>query len=249
MAWRTVMRRIPTRSLTVVGDIAQTGSAAGARSWDDMLDRYVKGRWREERLLVNYRTPAEIMEVAADVLEAVAPEQEPPESVRTGGAPPRAVRLGADELPEGLPRLVESELTEIGEGRLALITPDATRDRVAALLAGPLGERVSAAEGAAEGAAGGAAGGADALDSPVAVLTVTRAKGLEFDAVIVLSPDEILRQSPKGGQDLYVAVTRATRRLTVVHAADLPEALRRLASPACPAPGSRGNGQVRGSRT
>jgi DNA helicase IV len=215
MAWRTVMRRIPTRSLTVVGDIAQTGSAAGARSWGDMLDRYVKGRWREERLLVNYRTPAEIMEVAADVLKAVAPEQEPPESVRTGGAPPRAVRLDVGELPEGLPRLVESELAEIGEGRLAVLTPDATRDRIAALLA----ERTSAA---AE---------ADALDSPVAVLTVTRAKGLEFDAVVVLSPDEILRQSPKGGQDLYVAVTRATRRLTVVHEGELPEALRRLASP------------------
>jgi DNA helicase IV len=215
MAWRTVMRRIPTRSLTVVGDIAQAGSAAGARSWGDMLDRYVKGRWREERLLVNYRTPAEIMEVAADVLKAVAPEQEPPESVRTGGAPPRAVRLDVGELPEGLPRLVESELAEIGEGRLAVLTPDATRDRIAALLA----ERTSAA---AE---------ADALDSPVAVLTVTRAKGLEFDAVVVLSPDEILRQSPKGGQDLYVAVTRATRRLTVVHEGELPEALRRLASP------------------
>ena len=61
MAWRMVMRRIPTRSLTVVGDVAQRGSAAGARSWAQMLDPYVKGRWREELLTVNYRTPAEIM--------------------------------------------------------------------------------------------------------------------------------------------------------------------------------------------
>ncbi|MGH3238926.1 MAG: HelD family protein, partial [Spirillospora sp.] len=71
MAWRTVMRRVPTRSLTVVGDIAQTGSAAGASSWGQMLDRYVPGRWREQRLLVNYRTPAAIMRVAAGVLAAV----------------------------------------------------------------------------------------------------------------------------------------------------------------------------------
>ncbi|WP_449066690.1 AAA family ATPase, partial [Planomonospora algeriensis] len=89
MAWRTVMRRIPARSLTVVGDLAQTGSAAGARSWGEVLDPYVAGRWRVERLQVNYRTPVEIMEVAADVLAAVAPDRRPPESVREGGERPR----------------------------------------------------------------------------------------------------------------------------------------------------------------
>ena len=92
MAWRMVMRRIPTRSLTVVGDVAQRGSAAGARSWAEMLDPYVRGRWREELLTVNYRTPAEIMAVAADVLADVAPGEPPPESVRDEGASPRAVR-------------------------------------------------------------------------------------------------------------------------------------------------------------
>ncbi|NUO97242.1 MAG: helicase, partial [Nonomuraea sp.] len=91
MAWRMVIRRVPARSLTVVGDLAQTGSVAGARSWGEVLDPYLEGRWREERLLVNYRTPAEIMRVAADVLAAVAPWQEPPESVREGGDEPRAV--------------------------------------------------------------------------------------------------------------------------------------------------------------
>ena len=95
MAWRMVMRRVPTRSLTVVGDLAQTGNAAGARSWGGMLDRYVRGRWREERLTVNYRTPAEIMTVATDVLAAVAPDEHPPESVREEGAYPRAIRAGS----------------------------------------------------------------------------------------------------------------------------------------------------------
>ncbi|GII79751.1 DNA helicase [Sphaerisporangium rufum] len=213
MAWRAVMRRIPARSLTVVGDIAQTGSAAGARSWGEMLDPYVKGRWREARLLVNYRTPAEIMTVAADVLAAVAPGQQPPLSVRDGEAPPRAVRAGRDELPRVLPALVAAELAEIGEGRLAVLVPDARHAEIAALLP--------------DAAAGGAD---DVLDSPAAVLTVTRAKGLEFDAVVVLAPDEILAQSPKGGQDLYVALTRATRRLTVLHHTDLPPMLTRLGS-------------------
>ncbi|WP_405144417.1 ATP-binding domain-containing protein [Sphaerisporangium sp. NBC_01403] len=211
MAWRMVMRRIPTRSLTVVGDVAQTGSAAGARSWAEMLDPYVKGRWREARLLVNYRTPAEIMEVAADVLKAVAPDQELPISVRDGEAPPRAVRVDPADLPTALPELIASELAEIGEGRLAVITPDGRHREIAGLLP----EAASALT-------------ANALDSPAVVLTVTQSKGLEFDSVVVVAPDEIMSQSPKGGQDLYVAITRATRRLTVVHEGDLPPVLRLL---------------------
>ncbi|MFC4590615.1 HelD family protein [Sphaerisporangium corydalis] len=212
MAWRTVMRRIPTRSLTVVGDVAQTGSAAGARSWGEMLDPYLKGRWREARLLVNYRTPAEIMEVAADVLKAVAPDQEPPTSVRDGEAPPRALRVRRADLPRALPELVMSELAEVGEGRTAVLTPDARHREIAALVP----DAASALT-------------ADALDSPAVVLTVTQSKGLEFDSVVVVAPEEILTQSPKGGQDLYVAITRATRRLTVIHEGELPSVLARLA--------------------
>ncbi|MEV0617516.1 ATP-binding domain-containing protein [Nonomuraea sp. NPDC050404] len=205
MAWRMIMRRVPAKSLTVVGDLAQTGSAAGARSWGEVLDPYLEGRWREERLLVNYRTPVEIMRVAADVLRAFAPGQEPPESVREGGAEPRAVRIPAPELASGLPELVAAELAEIGEGRVGVVTPDALHARVAGLF--PEGD----------------------LDAPVVVLTVTQAKGLEFDAVVVVDPAGIIGQSPLGGQDLYVAVTRATRRLTVVHEGDLPAVLSRLA--------------------
>src|SRR5712691_4522703 len=110
MAWRMVMRRIPTRSLTVVGDVAQRGSAAGARSWAQMLDPYVKGRWREELLTVNYRTPAEIMALAADVLAAVAPGERPPESVREEGVAPRPVRGYA-----AVPGVVKEELAEMGD--------------------------------------------------------------------------------------------------------------------------------------
>ncbi|MGW4643346.1 HelD family protein [Sphaerisporangium sp. NPDC004334] len=211
MAWRTIMRRVPARSLTIVGDVAQTGAAAGARSWGAMLDPHLKDRWREARLLVNYRTPAEIMEVAVDVLRSVAPDQEPPISVRDGGAPPRALRVPRAELRRLLPELVRSELAEIGEGRLAVLTADARHGEIAAALP----EAASALT-------------ADALDSPSVVLTVTQAKGLEFDAVVIVEPGEILAQSPKGGQDLYVAITRATRRLTVVHQDDLPPVLSRL---------------------
>jgi DNA helicase IV len=212
MAWRMVMRRIPTRSLTVVGDVAQRGSAAGARSWAQMLDPYVRGRWREELLTVNYRTPAEIMMVAADVLAAVAPGEQPPESVREEGVPPRAVR--------GLARtaaVVAEELAEMGaemgqSGRLAVIAPGARIAELArALPAAIAGDQ------------------AEVLDSPVALLTVGQSKGLEFDRVVLVDPAGILAQSPAGGHDLYVAITRATHRLTVVHDGDLPASLHRLA--------------------
>lgn len=226
MAWRTVMRRVPAKSLTVVGDLAQTGSAAGARSWEEALGRYVGGRLHEERLLVNYRTPAEIMAVAADVLARIAPELEVPESVREGGDAPRAVRVGgggavgeaAPEpekagggLAERLPELVSADLAAIGEGRLAVITPATRHAEVAAALPD-------------------AAAGADpsALDSPVAVLTPTQSKGLEFDAVVIVDPAGILAASASGGRDLYVAITRATRHLTVVHEGPLPDMLARL---------------------
>src|ERR1700734_842901 len=130
MAWRMVMRRIPTRALTVVGDVAQRGSAAGARSWAQMLDTYVKGRWHEEFLTVNYRTPAEIMAGAADVLASVAPGEQAPESVREEGVPPRAVR--------GLslvPRVVADELAEMADaGRLAVISPTARIAKLAGAL-------------------------------------------------------------------------------------------------------------------
>jgi len=104
----------------------------------------------------------------------------------------------------------------------AVVVPDGRHGEITALLP-------DAASGVA----------LDTLDSPAAVLTVTLAKGLEFDAVVVVAPDEILGQSPKGGQDLYVAIMRATRRLTMVHVAELPEMLRRLRGMAAGAAVSR----------
>ena len=233
MAWRMVMRRIPTRSLTVVGDVAQRGSAAGARSWAQMLDPYVKGRWHEELLTVNYRTPAEIMAVAADALASVAPGEEPPESVREEGVLPRAVKIpdspSASSAPSASPAslaslaslatgaaaVVEEEAAELADsGRLAVIAPAARIGELARVLPAAVpGDRP------------------EVLDSPVALLTVGQAKGLEFDRVVLVDPAGILAQSPAGGHDLYVALTRATHRLTVVYDGGLPAALGRLAGP------------------
>jgi DNA helicase IV len=215
MAWRMIMRRCPSRSMTIVGDLAQTGAPWGATSWARALDPHAPGRWRQERLTVNYRTPAEIMAVAADVLAGVAPHLAPPASVRETGNQPWHLRVGQADLPARLAGLAAAEAREIAGGRLAVLVP--------AGQARALGEYLAAALPGAV-----VAHGPDALDAAVAVLTVTEAKGLEFDAVIVVEPASILAESPNGANNLYVALTRATQRLGVVHAADLPPTLSRL---------------------
>jgi DNA helicase IV len=219
MAWRMVLRRNPARSMTVVGDVAQTGSPAGATSWKDMLTPLVGRRWREERLTVNYRTPAEIMTVAAEVLASASPDERPPESVRSEGVAPRAVRVAADGTGDGglaaaVAAAVRADLAEIGgpeSGRLAVIAPDA----VAGALAPAIPEAIPGDR-------------PESLDSAAALLTVSQAKGLEFDRVIVADPSGILAQSQNGAHDLYVAITRATHRLTVVYEGELPAPLRSL---------------------
>ncbi|QVQ54658.1 AAA family ATPase [Spiractinospora alimapuensis] len=213
MAWRTVLRRVPTRSLTIVGDTAQTSNAGGARSWSTALGPHLGSRWSERRLTVNYRTPAPIMDVASEVLRCFAPESASVTSARTDGEAPRSVRAGGAQLSRVLPGLVERELAGVrepddpGTGRLAVLVPDARHAEVAAIL--PDAERA----------------GTSALDAPASVLSVAQAKGLEFDVVVIVDPAEILAQSPMGARDLYVAITRATRVLTVVYEDNLPEVL------------------------
>nr|WP_203909630.1 ATP-binding domain-containing protein [Rhizocola hellebori] len=122
MAWRLLMRRSPNRSMTVVGDVAQTGDLAGASSWSAVFAPYVASRWREAELTVNYRTPAEIMEVAAKVLARIAPQARPPQSVRETGVPPEEIFIEAEALPE----LIAREASNLDGGRLAVIV--ASRD-------------------------------------------------------------------------------------------------------------------------
>ncbi|MGA9310406.1 MAG: ATP-binding domain-containing protein [Pseudonocardiaceae bacterium] len=207
MAWRVLMRRCPSRSMTVVGDLAQTGSRAGAGSWQDMLGPYVAQRWHLEELTINYRNPAEIAELADNVLAAIDVDITPPQSVRRSGVAPRAVRVGS--LADELPAVIAEEATAVGDGRLAVLAPAAGVDELRTIL----------------GSSEQSAPGVDDLDAPVTVLTVHQAKGLEFDAVVLVDPAAIVAESPRGLNDLYVALTRSTQRLCIVHPGDLPPVL------------------------
>ncbi|MFC9896459.1 RNA polymerase recycling motor ATPase HelR [Nocardia sp. NPDC127579] len=121
MDWRVLMRRCPSRSFTVVGDLAQRRSAAGARSWAAVFEPYVPGRWAYRSLTVNYRTPAEIMAVAGAVLAEFAPGVRPPESVRACGVRPWSRRVTADEVPVAIAEFARAEADR--EGTCVVIGP------------------------------------------------------------------------------------------------------------------------------
>ncbi|MFD8161882.1 HelD family protein [Streptomyces malaysiensis] len=204
MAWRLLMRRSPTRSMTLVGDPAQTAEPGGCGSWSSILEPYVGDRWEHTRLGVNYRTPTEIMEVAARVARTVDPAFQPPRSVRATGVRPWAEHTG--DLPGAVAAAVARETRT--EGRLAVIAPRGRHDALSAALPQA------------------STGRSPDLTSAVVLLDPRQAKGLEFDTVIVAEPAEF------GTSDLYVALTRATQRLGVLHTGPLPEGLRDLTGPA-----------------
>ncbi len=183
MDWRVLMRRCPGKSFTIVGDLAQRRSAAGATSWGAMLEPYVPGRWVYRSLSVNYRTPAEIMAVAAALLAEFAPGVQPPESVRSCGVQPWSRQVSEDELPAAIEEFVRDEAGR--EGTSVVIGPPGVPGTV------PPAET----------------------------------KGLEFDSVLVVDPQRILASGPRGAAELYVALTRATQRLGVLHRDRLPQAL------------------------
>ncbi|MDQ1659075.1 MAG: hypothetical protein QOD41_4158 [Cryptosporangiaceae bacterium] len=214
MVWRVLMRRCPSRSMTLVGDVAQTGDPAGSSSWASILTRYQQDRWRLEQLTVNYRTPAEIMAVATDVLAAVGPELEPPKSVRESGSEPWRREVPAGEFGARLAEAAAAEAERVGDGRLAVIVPGSRLTELAAAVR--------------EQVPGAAVGEDPELENRVVVLSVRQVKGLEFDSVLVADPALIIGESPRGLNDVYVAITRATQRLGVLHSGPIPPVLSRL---------------------
>ena len=126
MAWRMVMRRCPAKSMTIVGDVAQTGDMSGSASWAEALGPFVGDRWRLAPLTVNYRTPAEIMTVAADVLAEIDPAARPPRSVRDSGTVPWRLRVGDPaEFAATVGDAAAALAAQTGDGTMAVIGPQA----------------------------------------------------------------------------------------------------------------------------
>jgi DNA helicase IV len=204
MALRVIGRRAVRHSLTVLGDLAQATGAAAVTDWRDALAQLGAPRpvARRAELTIGYRLPAAILEYANQLLAEAAPDVTPARSARQEGDAPELVQLDdeaalVDAVVVRASTLAEEHMTT------AVIAPESVHDalRDGGLAAGALGD-------------------------PLVLLDPATAKGLEFDAVVVVEPATIVAESDGGVRLLYVALTRAVQHLTVAHSQALPPALR-----------------------
>ena len=229
MELRMIARRSLNGSMTVVGDIAQATGSWAHDGWESVLEGLPDRRpARRVELTLGYRIPAPAMALANRVLPYAAPGAVPPSTVRTSGDEPRIVACGAAAagsgpalgrpsgrevaaLGETLAEVVAEEQGEVGEGNVAVIVPDSLHE----LLRIELKDRSVVFGGP----------GRSGLEQQVTLVPVRLVKGLEVDAAVVVEPARIVAEECQGIRSLYVALTRATRRVTVVHAEPLPDVL------------------------
>ena len=208
MQWRMLRRRGPAASWTIVGDPAQSSWPDATEAERAITEMVGTSPVRNFRMSTNYRSPAEVFDLAARVVQSAYPQADRPKAVRSVGVPPRLAVAGPDGLAASLAEEVAGLLAEV-EGTVGVIVP---QPRLTALT----GELTAAG----------------VLPSDrVRVVSPTGSKGLEYDGVLVVEPDEIVATSPGGVRALYVALTRPTQRLVTLDAAPGAGWRRSLGSP------------------
>ena len=212
MQLRMISRRSLNGSMTIVGDIAQATSAHAPASWQEVLAHLPKKNpSRIIGLTVGYRIPKQIMDLATQVMLAAAPNQVAPVSVREGDAAPKFVQCSGGEL---LAKLIDETnrlVTELSDGNVAIVCPDEMTEEICRAL-----DSAKIVFGRA---------GASGIEFGLTVVPVSVIKGLELDGVVVVEPAKIVAAQTHGLRALYVALTRSTRRLSVVHSQALPVAM------------------------
>ena len=189
MQWRMIGRRGQYASWTVVGDPAQTAWSGDPEELDRARDRALGSRKRNTyALTTNYRNSSEIFAVAASVIRTIMPDLPLPSAVRSTGVEPVDLVVDTASMPDAVRETAEKQLADV-DGTIGVITPVPRRDQVARWVA--------------------------ALPERVQVVTALEAKGMEYDAVVVVDPGEIAVDA-SGIRTLYVALSRATQRLTTV---------------------------------
>jgi DNA helicase IV len=191
----------------VLGDLAQGTTAWATKTWGALLEHLGKPGVPVRELSVGYRVPRQILDYASGLLRFIAPELSPASSLRTEPGSLEVVRASSQAELAELVRLAAAEAL-LGEGSVAVIAADSAVDEIAATLT-----------------SGGVDFGEPGSDSRLSLVPVTLVKGLEFDHVIVVEPAGIVSAESRGLQRLYVALTRAVSRLTVLHCDPLPDAL------------------------
>lgn len=222
MDWRMLIRRCPSRSFTIVGDVAQTSALGGTRSWRRMMDPlFGPHNWSLNELTINYRNPKEVSQLACDFASAEGLYISTVNAVRGVADSVRRLTLTdesllADAVAHQAIDLVRAHVGADCTGRVAIIAPDALlaslRARVYAELRQTLApkefERLSSQS---------------SWDEQVTICSTRTVKGLEYDAVMVVQPGRIEEDAPSrivAASDLYVAMTRPTQRLLIVRTND-----------------------------
>ena len=207
MQWRMLRRRGAGASWTVVGDPAQSSWPDAAEADRALTEIVGSAPVRRFRMSTNYRSPAEVFELAAEVVVAAYPDADLPTAVRSTGVPPRR---------------------EVADGDLMAAVVDRTRELLAevpgtvGVICAPSAHRAASAVLAA----------ADLIGRDrLAVVTSLQSKGLEYDGVLVVDPDTVVAESPGGVRSLYVALTRPTQRLVTLDPAADAAWSRSLGSP------------------
>ncbi len=199
MQWRMLARRCPTGSFTIVGDLGQAKHPWSPANWVDACSLAAPEHpCRVDQLTVNYRTPAEVMALAAAVLARHRPHLVPPTTVRKSGVVPRiAAPAPGQDLATAARALATEEAAAVNPGNVGVIRAPAPREPPSS------GRPTRPAS-------------PEVLDQPIVELSIADAKGLEFDSVIIVEPANF------SAGELYVAITRTTSRLTLLHDRPLP---------------------------
>ncbi len=210
MQFRMVARRAPAGSLTVLGDLAQATGAWSYETWDDILEHLATtAPVRRDELTLGYRAPGQVLDLASKLLPLAAPTVTPTRSIRRGRREPRLVEVQSDQLlPESL-----AEATRLSEEDFLVGLVVAPRDlpAMSALVKGRIDVGLLHRDGG--------------IEKPITVVSAPAAKGLEFDAVVVVEPAAIAGDDARGLRLLYVAMTRPIQHLSIVHAEPLPSPL------------------------
>ena len=196
-------------SMTIVGDLAQATGAMAPDDWEAILEHLPaqKGN-RVVGLSIGYRIPGLIMSLATKVMMAATPSLRAPSSVREGDTAPTFVQCQPGNLGAALSGAVRDLVAEVGNGNVAVVVADSMVNRVSDLLDEHGIDHGRATRGG--------------LSASVTLVAVSVAKGLELDGVVVVEPSRIVSDQVQGMRALYVALTRSTKRLSIVHAEPLP---------------------------
>jgi DNA helicase IV len=201
MELRAIGRRAIKGSMTILGDLAQGTSSNAIARWSDLID-YVEPESGSHvvELTHGYRVPSSIMEIANNVLRIALPGLRPTESVRQTGDAPQLVEVAESDLDSCVMELTQELAQEFS--LVSVIAPASLIDQLkSALNAAAIGSQDKAKPNAI---------------NQITLLTPKQAKGLEFDAVVVVEPQKIIDEEPGAEKALYVALTRAVQRLAMV---------------------------------